>query len=78
MIIQDGRSITEKQAYEAMLYFLISWYELTAETDLTNILSGGEYVAKDTPGDSAFWEYWQEAVNKVLNEGAPPLKVLKR
>ena len=78
MSISAGRTITEKQAYEAMLYFLAEWRQLTGENDLTDILSGAEYVAEATPADPAFWEYWQEAVAKVLDEGSPPLKQLRR
>lgn len=68
--------ITERQGYEAMLYFLIHYYELTGSNDLTDIISGAEYVEKDTPADSAFWDYWKEAIEKVKKDGPPPLKSL--
>jgi hypothetical protein len=69
--------ITEKQGYEAMLYMLARYWQETGSTDLTDILSGGEYwLEPDTPADSAFWEYWMESVEKVRREGPPPLKVL--
>ncbi len=77
MKISSDKTITEKEGYEAMLYMLLNYYELTGSTDLTDILSGGEYVENDTPADSAFWEYWQEAVEKVKKEGPPPLKKLR-
>ena len=77
MKIKDTQTITDKQGYEAMLYMLKSYWESTGSNDLTDILSGGEYwLEEDTPADSAFWEYWQEAVEKVKKEGSPPLKVL--
>ena len=60
-----------------MLYMLINYWELTGSNDLTDILSGGEYVQEDTPADSAFWEYWLEAVEKVRKEGPPPFKELR-
>ena len=72
MKISDGRTITEKQAYEAMLHFLAAWLKLSGSKDLTDILSGGEYWEEAVPADPAFWEYWQEAVEKVLS-GEPPL-----
>jgi hypothetical protein len=50
--------------------------KLTGSNDLTDILSGGEYIEKDTPADPAFWEYWLEAVEKVKKEGPPPFKQL--
>lgn len=68
MKITSGKTITEKEGYEAMLYMLINYWELTGSNDLTDILSGGEYVQEDTPADSAFWEYWLEAVEKVRKE----------
>lgn len=76
MKISSKKKITEKEGYEAMLYMLMNYWELTGSKDLTDILSGGEYVEKDTPADSVFWEYWLEAVEKVRKEGPPPLKDL--
>lgn len=77
MKISSNRTITEKEGYEAMLYMLQAYLEATGSKDLTDILSGGEYwLEADTPADSAFWEYWTEAVDKVKNDGPPPLKVL--
>ena len=70
--------ITEKEGYEAMLYTLMLYWENSGSNDLTDILSGGEYWVPDVPADSAFWEYWIEAVQKVKNEGPPPLKQLRR
>ncbi len=76
MKINSNKIITEKQGYEAMLYMLMYYWELTGSNDLTDILSGGEYIETDTPGDSAFWEYWLDAIEKVKKEGPPPLKKL--
>lgn len=77
MKITSTRTITDKEGYEAMLYLLHDFWKSTGSSDLTDILSGGEYwLAADTPADSAFWEYWQEAIDKVRREGPPPLKVL--
>ncbi len=79
MKIISNKTITEKEGYEAMLYMLKGYWELTGSTDLTDILSGGEYwIEQDTPADSAFWEYWLDAIEKVRNEGPPPLKELRR
>ncbi len=77
MKIKSINSITDKEGYEAMLYMLHYYWELTGSTDLTDILSGGEYIEKDTPADIAFWEYWSEAIEKVRKDGSPPLKKLK-
>ncbi len=56
-----------------MLYMLKSYWKLTGSNDLTDILSGGEYWLE---ADTAFWEYWLEAIEKVKKEGPPPLKEL--
>jgi hypothetical protein len=74
MKISSDKLITEKEGYEAMIYMLTFFWEFTGSNDLTTILSGGEYVVEDTPADSAFWEYWLEAVEKVRKNGPPPLK----
>jgi hypothetical protein len=76
--IEASTTITDKEGYEAMLYTLMKYYELSGSTDLTDILSGGEYIVADTPGDSAFWYYWKESIEKVRSDGPPPLKKLYR
>ncbi len=76
-IISSTETIIEKEGYEAMLYMLKTFSEATGSIDLTDILSGGEYwPVPNRPADSAFWEYWLEAIEKVRKEGAPPLKEL--
>lgn len=76
--IFSNEKITEKEGYDAMLYMLKIYWEQTGSNDLTDILSGGEYwTDKNIPADSAFWEYWLEAIEKVKKEGPPPQKVLK-
>lgn len=77
MKISTTQTITDKEGYEAMLYMLKYYRELTGSNDLTDILSGGEYFwDNDTPADSAFWQYWLEAIEKVKKDGPPPLKQL--
>jgi len=76
-IISSNETITEKEGYEAMLYMLKAYWEATGSNDLTDILSGGEYwPVPNRPADSAFWEYWLEAIEKVKKEGPPPIKEL--
>lgn len=70
--------ITEKEGFEAMLYLLKAYWENTGSNDLTDILSGGEYwKGEEKPIDSAFWEYWVEAIAKVKKEGPLFKKLLK-
>ena len=76
--IFSSELLTEKEGYEAMLYMLNEYWQQTGSSDLTDILSGGEYWLKeDTPADSAFWEYWLEAIEKVKRCGPSPLKNFK-
>lgn len=78
-IISSSEMITEKEGYEAMLYMLKAYWEATGSNDLTDILSGGEYwLEVNKPADSAFWEYWLEAIEKVKKDGPPPLKELRK
>ena len=76
MKIEDNSLITKKEGYEAMLYVLLNYWEQSGSNDLTDILSGGEYIAKDTPADPVFWYDWLEAIEKVKKDGPPPLKEL--
>jgi hypothetical protein len=57
-----------------MLYMLEIVLDRTGSTDLTDILSGGEYMIHDSPSDQAYWNYWQEALDKLEKDGPPPLK----
>lgn len=76
-IISSSGMITEKEGYEAMLYMLKAYWEATGSNDLTDILSGGGYWGEaDKPTDTAYWEYWLEAIEKVRKEDSPPLKKL--
>ena len=70
--------ITKKVGYEAMLYCIKAYWENSGSNDLTDILSGGEYwKGTDEPADSAFWEYWTEAIEKVKSDG-PMFKILTK
>ena len=78
--MKDERTelITKKEGYEAMLYAIKAYWENSGSKDLTDILSGGEYwQGTDEPADSAFWEYWTEAIEKVKKDG-PMFKVLRQ
>ena len=78
--MQEGQSefITKKEGYEAMLYLLKAYWETTGSNDLTDILSGGEYwIGTNEPADSAFWEYWNEAIETVKRKG-PLFKILHK
>ena len=61
-----------------MLYLLDKYWRLSGSNDLTDILSGGEYLEDGKPADSAFWEYWLESIEKVKRDGPPPSKKLTK
>lgn len=75
---EQEESITMKEGYEAMLYAIKAYWESSGSSDLTGILSGGEYwPGTEEPADSAFWEYWTEAIEKVRKDG-PMFKTLTK
>jgi len=71
----ENVQISLKEGYEVMIHMLNSFYELTGSRDVTDILSGGEYISDGKPADAAFWEYWVEAREKLIKEG-PLIKKL--
>lgn len=76
--MQQNEMITKKEGYEAMLYVIKTYWENSGSTDLTDILSGGEYwKGTDFPADSVFWEYWIQAIEKVRLEG-PMIKIFTK
>ena len=75
---EQNEMISKKEGYEAMLYLLKAYWENTGSNDLTDILSGGEYwKGTDEPANSAFWEYWIEAIEELRKNG-PMFKVLTK
>ncbi len=78
MLKEKKDLISIKEGYEAMLYCIKAYWENSGSNDLTDILSGGEYwEGTDEPADSAFWEYWTEAIEKVKIDG-PMFKILTK
>ena len=67
--ISSNETITEKEGYEAMLYTLEAYWKATGQNDLTDILSGGGYWGDPgKPTDTAYWEYWLEATEKIKQQ----------
>lgn len=71
--MEEIENITKKQAYEAMILMLYDYYKSTGSSDLTDILSGGEYL-NGAPADISFWYMWEEAVEKIVNGASPKEK----
>lgn len=71
--IESNKLITEKESYDAMLYFLDNFRKLTGSNEITDILGPASYVLeKDTPLEIMFWVYWLEAIEQVRKFGPPP------
>jgi hypothetical protein len=78
IIREQSELITKKEGYEAMLFVLKIYLEKSGSNDLTDILSGGEYwPGTDRPADTAFWEYWNEGIEKARTIG-PMVKRLTK
>lgn len=69
--VNSDKPITIDEGYAVMLYVARYYYELTTWDDLTDILSGGEYMTKDSPGDIAFWQYWLEGLYLIRKVNIP-------
>ncbi|MCR5890963.1 hypothetical protein LRS06_24885 [Hymenobacter sp. J193] len=78
LTITSQELLTEKEGYEAFLYTLLRYWQMSRCTDLTDILSGGEYVAPGRPMDTAFWYYWLDALTSVRTLGPPALPQVPR
>ncbi len=71
---KDKIILSKKESYEVMLQFLKNWYDLTKNKDITDILSGAEYMDDGKPADSTFWDYWEDAIKEIKNQKNDPFK----
>jgi hypothetical protein len=78
LIVDSPLLLTEKEGYEALLYTLWQYWEASGCTDLTDILSGGEYVEPNIPADPGFWYYWVDALCLVRTLGPPQFAAVPR
>ena len=68
--MEEDKKITTKTGYEAMIKTLDNFWNLTEDREgLLTILSGGTYLSDGTPADSAFWDYWLDAIKQVEEDG---------
>ncbi|MXP45324.1 hypothetical protein [Allopontixanthobacter sediminis] len=65
------RSLTELQAFDVMIAFLESYWQMHGKSsdDIANLLSdvSRNIWANGSPGDPASWSDWQNAVSSVLD-----------
>jgi hypothetical protein len=60
-------SLTEKEAFLAMFAFLEGYYETTKSDDVGGLLGGLSLLGDGSTADPAYWQEWQEAIQKVKN-----------
>jgi hypothetical protein len=62
------RSLTELEAYDAMLAFLEAYWErgLKASDDIAVLLGSTQRLRNGMPLDSAQWDDWRDAVEMVV------------
>lgn len=71
--IMEGEKLTYREAYEAMILMLYNFHKETGSTDLTDVLSGGEYIDGE-PADIAFWYRWEESIESIKSGDSPKVK----
>lgn len=57
--------LNTKEAYLAMLEFLIAYYEMTHWDDLGALLGSMDLLEDGMPADSAIWHDWIRSIEKV-------------
>ena len=65
------RTMTEKQAYAAMFYFLEQAYKRTNSDELGGLLGSMSMLEDGSPADAAMVSDWHQAVDYALKGGGP-------
>ena len=60
--------LTDRQAFEAMVLFLESFYERTNSDDVAVLLGQLMILEDGETADPAAWHDWMSGVQKVLNK----------
>lgn len=58
-------TMTVRQAYLAMYFFMEKLYKMTNSDDMGGFLGGMSLLNDGLPADAAVWSDWMEAVNKA-------------
>ena len=70
-------TLTIKQAYAAMFYFLEQFYTRTKSDDIGGLLGAMSLLDDGLPADRALVADWQEAVQFAMKGGGAPSLTLK-
>ena len=62
-------SLTDKQAYEAMFYFLDHRYQKLKEDALALLLGDMSTLSDGGPADPAIEKHWRQAIKFALDDG---------
>ncbi|MEP1921417.1 MAG: hypothetical protein ABJJ43_00190 [Ekhidna sp.] len=62
-----AKILTEKEAYLAMFSFLEDYYLRTKSDEIGSILSGMCLMNDGEPMDAAYWEEWEQSIQKALS-----------
>lgn len=62
------KDLTKEEAYLAMFSFLEDYYERTNSDEIGSLLSSMCLMTDGMPMDQAFWDEWEQAVQKALKE----------
>lgn len=63
-----ANGFTSIQAYRAMFEFLQSYYERTGADEIGALLGSMQLLNDGVPADSALWDDWLLAVEKISSE----------
>ncbi|NCT73495.1 MAG: hypothetical protein GXC78_03110 [Chitinophagaceae bacterium] len=58
--------LTEKEAYVAMQLFVENVWSMTNDEGLAIMLSSMNILNDGSTADPAYWEDWQDCINKVV------------
>jgi hypothetical protein len=61
-------SLSEKQAYKAMLVFLENYYQSTKSDEVAGMLGAMTLGEDGEPMDAAYWEEWIRAVKSITHD----------
>lgn len=65
---KEERMLNEKDAYKAMIIFLEKFYSISKSDDIGGLLGSMMLLKDEKPADSALWEDWLEAVQRIIDE----------
>jgi hypothetical protein len=57
--------LTERESYQAMIYFLEKYYELTNSSDVGALLGSMQLLEDGASADPALWSDWLGAIQRV-------------